>query len=50
MSHDLGNVGFVLTTESLLGNAQAFTGFREGPRHQPVKPFLIAFEQNNEQG
>jgi hypothetical protein len=34
----------------LLVNAQAFTGFREGPGHQPVKPFLIAHVPNIEQG
>jgi hypothetical protein len=33
MSHDLGNVGFMLTTETLLFDTKALTGFCECPRH-----------------
>ena len=42
MSHDLVNVGLMLTTETLLLDTQALTGFREGSRHQAVEPFFIA--------
>ena len=42
MSHDLGNVGLMLTTETLLFDTKALTGFCECPRHKSVKPFFIA--------
>ena len=42
MSHDLGNVGFVLTGKRCLVNAKAFASLGEGSGNEPVKPFFVA--------
>ncbi len=42
MSHDLGNVGFVLTGKRCLVDAKAFASLGEGSGNEPVKPFLVA--------
>ena len=41
MSHDLGNVGFVLTGKRCLVDAKAFASLGEGSGHKPVKPFFV---------
>jgi hypothetical protein len=42
MSHDLGNVGFVLTGKRCLVDAKAFASLGEGSCYEPVKPFFVA--------
>jgi hypothetical protein len=42
MSHDLGDVELMLTTETLLFDTKALTGFCECSCHKAVKPFFIA--------
>ena len=41
MSHDLGNVGFVLTTERLLVDSQTLTRFSEGPCYKSIEPLFV---------
>ena len=41
MSHDLGNVGFVLTGKRCLVDAKAFASLGEGSGHKPVKSLFV---------
>jgi hypothetical protein len=44
MSHDLGNVGLVLTTKTLLLITQGLTCFGKRTGNESIKPFLVAVQ------
>ena len=44
MSHDFGNVGLVLTTETLLLDTKRLTCLCERTGNESVKPFLVAVQ------